>query len=181
VFAAIEYVAKPSDFATGLLVTGVGFALIAAVSVMAATFQRNIKAGINGDFTKAAVLVAYVGAALVVVGTIRSLGKTDTFVTDVALANLGLAILVIISALHAQRIFRRDVRCQKDACCCCVQREQHGGKNADDPCDSVGGEVKRRPHAPAVQEGVDDGQHPETPAERCKWRGLQFRISWRHY
>jgi hypothetical protein len=58
-FAAIEYVTKPSDFATGLLVTGAGFALIAAVCVMAASFQRNIKAGIDRSFTKAAVLIAY--------------------------------------------------------------------------------------------------------------------------
>ncbi len=132
---------------------------------MAASFQRNIKAGIDGGFTRVAVLAAYVGAALVVVGTIQSLGKTDTPVTVVALTNLGAAVLAIGVALWAQLVFRRDVRCQKDACCCCVQREQRGDKNADEPRDPGGSELKRCPHAPAVQEGVDDGQHPETPAE----------------
>jgi hypothetical protein len=165
VFAAIEYVTKPSDLATGFLVTGVGVALIAAVCVMAASFQRNIKAGIDGNFTRVAVSAAYVGAALVVVGTIQSLGKTDTTVTVVALTNLGVAVLAIAVALWAQLVFRRDVRCQKDACCCCVQREQRGGKNAAEPRDLVRSELKRCPHAPAVQEDVDDRQHPEAPPE----------------
>ncbi len=162
-FAAIEYVTKPSDFATGLLVTGVGFALIAAVCVMAASFQRNIKAGIDRSFTKAAVLIAYVGAAFVVVGTIQSLGKTDAVVTGVALANLGLAVLAIIAALHARLIFRRDVRCQKDTCCQRVEREQHDDKSADEPL-GVRVEAQPCPHVATHEKRIDDGQHPEAPA-----------------
>ena len=152
---AIEYVTKPSDFATGLLVTGVGCALIAAVCVMAASFQRNIKAGIDGNFTKAAVLVAYVGAALVVVGTIQSLGKTDAVVTGVALANLGLAVLAIVAALHAQLVFRRDVRCQKNTCCYCVRREHQKEEGSKNPQPVA--EVKQSPHVATHKKRVDDG------------------------
>ncbi len=153
-FATVEYVTKPSDFATELLVTGVGFALIAAVCLMAANFQRNIKAGIDADFTGVAVVVAYLGAALVVVGTILSLGKTDASVSIVAVANLAVAILAIIAALHAQRFLRRDVRCHKDTCCCRIGHKQDSEDDTDDP--RPVGKVSPCPHVAAQEKGVDD-------------------------
>jgi hypothetical protein len=150
-------VTKPSDFATGLLVTGVGFALIAAMCLMAASFQRNVKAGIDADFTRFAIVVAYLGAALVVVGTILSLGKTDATVTIVAVANLCLAVFAVIVALYAQLVFRRDVRSHKDTCCQCVGREQG---SEDDTA-----EVMPCPHVAAEKQHIDDRQRPEALTE----------------
>jgi hypothetical protein len=163
VFATVEYITKPSNLATEILVTGVGLALIAAVCLMAASFQRNIKTGIDADFTKVAVVVAYLGATLVVVGTILSLGKTDEAVAIVAGANLAFAVLAIIAALHAQRFLRRDVRCHKDTCCYRVGHKQDSEDDTNGPQPVA--EVKQCPHVAAQEKRVDDGQRSETLTE----------------
>lgn len=178
--AAIQYVTKPSDFATEMLVTGVGLALIAAVCSMAAGFQRNIKAGIDAKFTGVGLLSAYTGAIFVVVGTIESLGKTDVAVTVVACTNLALAVLAVITALKARLLrrlflkirlfYRRDIRSSKDARCVCVRDEEEIKDRASNASQPVA-KVKDCPRVAAQENGVDDGQQGVEPAETGTKRG----------
>jgi hypothetical protein len=120
-------------------------------------------AGIDADFTKVGLSFAYLGATLIVIGTIQSLGKTDEAVAIVAGANLAFAVLAVIAALHAQRFLRRDVRCHKDTCCCRVGHKQDSEDDTNGPQPVA--EVKQCPHVAAQEKGVDDGQRPETHTE----------------
>jgi hypothetical protein len=109
-------VAKPPEVAAAILIFGVGLGLVAAVTLMAAVFERNVVAKRSQLFTYWALGIACVSALLVVIGTIETLDINSTPVKITGVASLVLVLLAIGIAFHAPSVPRGAAKCDKTCC-----------------------------------------------------------------
>jgi MFS family permease len=101
--AAAQPLTKPPDGVAVLLIVGEELALIAAVTLMAANFQRNARLKVS--FNSVAFSAGVVGATFIAIGTIESLGVLDGFVSAFALCGLVSALLAIAASFLLSRRF----------------------------------------------------------------------------
>jgi hypothetical protein len=114
--ATIQPVARPSAAVASILIAGEGLSLVAAYLFMAASFKRNVDAGLDNLFTRLALVVAAVSVSAVVVGTIETIEVKDLAITIVLLGIIVLVVLTLVGSLSLARIPCVKVKSQAEAC-----------------------------------------------------------------
>jgi hypothetical protein len=164
-------VAKPPELAAAVLILGEGLALVAAITFMAAVYERNVVAQRSQEFTSWALGIACVSALLVVFGTVETLDIKSTLVTVTVVVSLALVLVAVRIAFDAPSVPRGTVKCEKTTGDVSPKRK--------DQCDGQGetavqmAEVPQsRPkdiqgeHIAPEQDSVVDGEVPKPLPER---------------
>jgi hypothetical protein len=162
---------KPSDGVAILLVAGEELAFIGAMMFMAATFRRNAR--LNDPFTSVALSASLVGAALIVAGTVESLGALDWKVKAVAGAGLAGVLVAVVAAVRAsRRLPHGDVEANVEAGGKSPEDVGKGDEGTDPAKPVEDGKDNQRSESGGQHRRVVGGQPPKPRGERGEASGI---------